>query len=293
MYIANKKCFPTVQKFCFLGVEGVACGNAIFLQFPAIFGTLSQLDCHPPLLANREFRLSNSRHVLRRSRRTGFRHWWSRGPCAACPPPQRPRQTERLILQRLCHPCSAPVGDRGVTPRERTAGWLHKHGGCCRPGPKVGGGTPTTDPTTVAQNNGFCGRHRRWRFCFSLTAGGDFLFSPHVFLLKMLRFFRGFHICQRHVEQFSAHFLPTSDFIPRIECWGLSAGGYTVRSFFLLCCPLLGSSSAGGCIVLQVATVGLRPFPEKSSLFATCATGSRPFPSLPFVASFVSLTLIP
>ena len=60
-------------------------------------------------------------------------------------------------------------------------------------------------------------------------------------VLKMLRFFRGFQICQRHVEQLSAHLLPTSDFIPRIECWGPSAGGYMVRSF-CLCRPLSGSS---------------------------------------------------
>ena len=77
---------------------------------------------------------------------------------------------------------------------------------------------------------------------------GEILFLAHVFILKMLRFFRGFRICQRHVKQFSAHLLPTSEFIPRIECWGLSTGGYIVCSFFL-CCPLLGSSSAGWYIV--------------------------------------------
>ena len=111
-----------------------------------------------------------------------------------------------------------------------------------------GGYGPSTDPKTVARKNGFCGSHRRGIFCFSLTAGGEFSSSPHVFILKMLRFFRGFQVCRRHVEQFSAHLLPTSDFIPRIECWRPSACGYTVRSFFLYC-PLLGSLRAGGYIV--------------------------------------------
>ena len=99
------------------------------------------------------------------------------------------------------------------------------HRGCCWPGGSM-------DPKTVAWNNGFCGRCRRWRFCFSLTAGGEFLCSPHVFILKMLRFFRGFQICQGHIKQFSAHLLPNSDFNPRVECWGPSASGYIVRSFF-------------------------------------------------------------
>ena len=53
-----------------------------------------------------------------------------------------------------------------------------KHGGCCRPGPNPRGGDhpPHTDPKTVAQDKGFCGRRRRQTFCFSLTAGVNFRF---------------------------------------------------------------------------------------------------------------------
>ena len=111
--------------------------------------------------------------------------------------------------------------------------------------PEVGGPPPSTDPKTVARNNGFCGHRRRRIFCFSFMARGEILFSPYVLVLKMLRFFRGFQMCQGHVKQFSAYLLPTLDFIPHIECWGRSTSVYIVRSFFLSC-PLLGSWSASG-----------------------------------------------
>ena len=78
------------------------------------------------------------------------------------------------------------------------------HVGCCRPGAdyEKGGGGGSMDPKTVARNNGFYGCRKRQRFCFSLTAEGEFLFSPHVLILKMLTFFRGFQLCQRHVKEF-------------------------------------------------------------------------------------------
>ena len=59
------------------------------------------------------------------------------------------------------------------------------------------------DSKMVARNNGFCGRRRRRRFCLSLTAGVIFFFSLHVFVLEMLRFSRGFQICQRHIESWT------------------------------------------------------------------------------------------
>ena len=40
--------------------------------------------------------------------------------------------------------------------------------------PQGGGGGGSTDPKMVVQNNGFCGRQRRWRFCFRHMAGGNF-----------------------------------------------------------------------------------------------------------------------
>ena len=47
----------------------------------------------------------------------------------------------------------------------------------------------SADPKMVVWANGFCGRRRRQRFCFRHTAGGEFLFSLHVFILKMLSIF--------------------------------------------------------------------------------------------------------
>ena len=57
------------------------------------------------------------------------------------------------------------------------------------PDPKGGGVTPppSTDPKMGVQNNGFCGRRRRRRFCFRHTAGGNFFVQPHVSVLKILR----------------------------------------------------------------------------------------------------------
>ena len=55
--------------------------------------------------------------------------------------------------------------------------------------PQRGGVTPpppSTDPKMVVQNNGFCGRWRRRRFCFRHTAGGN-LVRPYVSALKILR----------------------------------------------------------------------------------------------------------
>ena len=46
---------------------------------------------------------------------------------------------------------------------------------------------PSTDPKMVVQNNGFCGRWRRRRFCFRHTAGGSFFVRPHVSVLKIFR----------------------------------------------------------------------------------------------------------
>ena len=58
------------------------------------------------------------------------------------------------------------------------------------PTPKGGGGVPSppsTDPKMVVQNNGFCGRQRRRRFCFRHMARGNFFVRPYVSVLKMLR----------------------------------------------------------------------------------------------------------
>ena len=50
------------------------------------------------------------------------------------------------------------------------------------------GGGGSTDPKMIAWVNGFCGHQRRKVFfVFGHTAGGKLLFSPHVFILKMLR----------------------------------------------------------------------------------------------------------
>ena len=46
---------------------------------------------------------------------------------------------------------------------------------------------PSTDPKMVVQNNGFCGRRRRRKFCFRHMAGGNFFVRPYVSLLKILR----------------------------------------------------------------------------------------------------------
>ena len=53
--------------------------------------------------------------------------------------------------------------------------------------PRGGGNPPSIAPEMVAWVNGFCGRWRRKRFCFGHTAGAEFLFAPHVFILKTLR----------------------------------------------------------------------------------------------------------
>ena len=46
---------------------------------------------------------------------------------------------------------------------------------------------PSTYPKMVVQDNGFCGRQRRRRFCFRHMAGGNIFVRPYVFVLEILR----------------------------------------------------------------------------------------------------------
>ena len=55
------------------------------------------------------------------------------------------------------------------------------------PTPKGGGGG-FTDPKMVARNSVLCWQRR---FCLGQPVRVELLFSPHVFILEMLRFFRG------------------------------------------------------------------------------------------------------
>ena len=64
-----------------------------------------------------------------------------------------------------------------------------------RTGADPGGGGGSTDPKMVTRNNVLC---RRRRFCFRHPVRGEVLFSPHVFIPKMLRFFRGI---QKHTKR--------------------------------------------------------------------------------------------
>ena len=69
--------------------------------------------------------------------------------------------------------------------------WTRIHGGRSRstPDPKGGGvpPPPSTNPKMVLQNNGFCGRWRRQRFCFRHVAEGNFFVRPYVSVLKIRR----------------------------------------------------------------------------------------------------------
>ena len=94
----------------------------------------------------------------------------------------------------------------------------------------------------VTRNNVLC---RRRRFCFRHPVRGELLFSPHVFLPKMLRFFRGI---QKRTERPLAFvgapvhgdntsstivlltFFPSFFFTPKLRC-GPSSWGYGLPRF--------------------------------------------------------------
>ena len=90
--------------------------------------------------------------------------------------------------------CSLTMGDAATArPPLGHYGWIQKVGAwgpiLVRTRPQRGGGSPppSTDPTMVVQNNGFCGHQRGRRFCFRHTAGGIFFVRPYVSVLKILR----------------------------------------------------------------------------------------------------------
>ena len=101
------------------------------------------------------------------------------------------------------------------------------HGGCCRPGPDPSPPPPPLwTPKQLHGTIGFVGAPSSGDFALVLRHGVNFCSQHMCFYAKCSDFFWVFQICQRHVKQFSTHLLPTSDFIPHIDCSGPSTSGY-------------------------------------------------------------------